>query len=617
MESPSPEEPEKSKSSPKQYLWLLVVFLLTVVSQLATFYLIPDGQFNDDAAYVLRALQFAQPEQWGWSRDVSDFRPGWPLVMAGPLVLSGEDLRVARVINILFTATDTCLIALLMWQLSGSRLLGAGLAWLFSQSPRMLQLGSSIMSEPFYFFLALVLLGFGLHRRWEWRGSLLLGILTGWCVGSRPDGLSVGIALGLALLLDKERRKSMVALWGVTAVAFFLWLRAAFPDSDAHLLHAAEAGNISHFSFSYIWLYLTNNALNSADALLGWRHEWMRYWWFALILILAYLCIRHRDRLSPLKLAGNAWLMWALAHMSALYLWPYSSSRYWVLWSTLAIGFLLWQLPRKAAYGLLALLLALQAPQTVREYRNGPVASRFQKQKYLPFYRAFSDHGTVTTLQSARVELLGRTPTIRLWNSAEFSNIPLAMASNNSKFIEWENSSRIIVSYSGTKPRLYPNHPVRWLQASSLFAVHHDCGFSTCYELVEDQQKLQRAGQYVMMARQLAEPEERLEALEQALVEVEDLPEIRVWRDRLKLELDPESEVAVDDLIKVYRQYPHDYELGVWVLAVLKERGRQELADELARLALKTLRERAPGFDPRAFEPYLLKSAGNSRKSEQ
>lgn len=582
--------------------WLIVVALLTVVSQLATFYLIPDGQFNDDAAYALRALKLVDPVGQQDAVDVSDLRPGWPLMLAAPLAVAGQDLRAGRVLTTLFTACNAALLAFLLYRRSGSRLLACGIALLFTQASRTLQLGSSLMSEPFYYFLTLLLFA-STQRTWRWPVYWVLGILAGWCTVVRSDGVTVALSVFLCMLVDREKPKKLVGVWVFGVLAFRLLLKVMIPDGEVHFRQLSMWASGEGYSLSYLGQYFKLNSLNSLASITGSYHPAQSWFWAVLALILGWLAFSYRGRMEWRALGRDPMVWWVVLYPSVLFLWPYFNSRYWVLWTVVMVGLLVSKLPPKVAWVLPLAMLCFQFPQTVQEYRNGPVAHHFQTKVYLPFYRAFSDHGTVMTLNYARVELLSTASTKEPMERTEFISLPFGMAGMGVEYVEWEQGNRHIRTLYGQEVRAFPPLAWFWLEASTLYEVHHDCGFSTCFRLKADPRYLVEAARLVATARAEQDPARKLALYNQALDLVPDLPEARIERALHQLALEPEASAPVEELVAVYKQYPHNYQHGENLLELLRFRGDKARLDEVVELALKTV-ERVGGTPKERFEKF-------------
>lgn len=583
--------------------WLIAIALLTVLSQFATFYLIPDGQFNDDAAYALRALKFADPVGQRDAVDVSGFRPGWPVALAVPLALSGNDLRTGRVLSIACTAASAVLLAQIFAQLAGSRVLACLLVLLFTQQKLVLQLGSSLMSEPFYIFL--ILCSFSSTRRmWSGPAYLFWGILAGWCTVVRPEGLVVAGSIVFCLAADKKLNKKNLGIWIVGFLAFRGVFGLLVPYQRVHMRVLSTWAEGDGYNVGYLWKFFKLNSFHSLSAITGGTHPVQSWFWPVLALGICGLFYLYRGRIDWRALATEPMMWWVVLYPGVLTLWPYFDSRYWILWSIVALGLIVSKLPPRVAWIIPVLLLVAQFPQSLTQYRNGPVARKFQNEVYLPYYREFSQLGTVMSLNYARIELLSDAATKLPMERSEFISIPLGMAGMGVEYVEWEGGNRHIRTLYGEEAVVFPPRAYLWLKASTLFEVHHTCGFSTCFRLKADPRNLVQAARLIATARAEQDPSQKLELYNQALELVLDLPEARIERALHQLTLDPRAEAPVEELMDVYRQYPHNYDHGENLLELLRFRGNSEGVNEIATLAVATV-EKLGGTPRERFAKYL------------
>lgn len=592
---------EETQRGYREWSWLAVVFCLALAAQLATFYLIPDGQMNDDAAYAMRALQMVDAERYANARSPADLRPGWPLAMGASLFVGGKDLRAARILTSLLTAVNATFLCLLVWKRSRSRLLGFLVALLFMQAPLTLQLGSSLMSEPLYYCVLLSVLTLS-TRASSVPALLALGVLSGWCISIRSDGFAALPVIALALLMREDRWKRL-AIWFAALASFQLLLRSMIEDRAVHYRQLTGILAEGGYKLDYLWNYFTLNSKNAYQALEGSPAAWDILFWPALLFAVGFALWKRRPNWA--LVARDPILVWLVAYPTLLILWPYFAPRYWVLWSSLALGTVLSYIPIRVGGVVLSLLVLLQLPASFHQYQNGPIARTFQNTVYLPFYREFSDHGNVMTLNFHRLELLSKATATEPVESADFSSVPLAMAQTDTRYIEWEQKSRELKAYDGVGSRLYPPYMPFQLRSSTLYEHHHGCRFSDCFELKVPQEDLLKVLENLRQLPNISQAQEQLELYNETLDIVKDLPEIRIQRAILGLKLDPSDERYVSELIEVYEQYPNNYQNGLTLLKFLQGRGRQQEVQRLAELAIETIKRDTPQEATAPFEVFL------------
>ena len=157
----------QSTSDPKRDIYLILgLLLLAGTSRSVLFYLIPDGQYNDDASFLLRGLNFAGVREAAALGNPIHFAPGWPLLLAPFLKFSEQWYTVGRVLSTLLTCVTACFLTISFTRKGYSRLFGAAVALLFLNAPQVMILGSSLMAEPLYICLAAfcLLAGKDIHR---------------------------------------------------------------------------------------------------------------------------------------------------------------------------------------------------------------------------------------------------------------------------------------------------------------------------------------------------------------------------------------------------------------------------------------------------------------------
>ena len=536
-----------------------LVFIMAVLTQALTFTLIPDGQLNDDAAYVLRAMKLAFPHRFDFLRSApTDYPFGWPLVLVPFYWLSDQFYTIGRLVAVVLTGLTSMLLFSIFKDKTNSGWTAAGIVLLFLHSPRVMMLGSSLMTEPFCYFLILLSV-FLFYRTRSTEGFLLLGLLGAWCMATRMEGL----ALVLAMLVSTWRVKGLKS-------PFFAYLGGFLTTTLALRLLLADANQQSRlfsvFSFfkdkstgellGYPFFYLKHNSFHALASVFGELPSL-----FVIVLFLLPTAGVLRLKAGPARALSQAakdpLLLWIFIYPAIIAPWPYFTSRYWALWTVVALSLALTALPIKARTAALSLLLVLQIPSAVESYRLGPISSRFQKEIYLPFYRSLGQARRVMTLHSTRVATLSFVATEEpLWLK-DFQSLPIGMAYKECDVIEWEVSDRNIKTYTGEQARPFPPQALEGLRRSRLFEPYQTSPFAEAFRLTADPLALKQAGSLYSQALQSDNLQERKQLLEQALNLVDDLPETRRTYAETLLALNPEDPKGMEILQALYEQYPY------------------------------------------------------------
>ena len=540
-------------------LILGLVFALAVITQALTFTLIPDGQLYDDAAYVLRAMKLAFPHRFDYLRAApTDYPIGWPLVLVPFYWFSDQFYTVGRLISIVLTGLTSILLFSIFRDKTNSRWTAAGVVVLFLHSPRVMMLGSSLMTEPFCYFL-IALSAFLFYRTRSTEGFLLLGFLGAWCMATRMEGLALVLAL-------------LIAAWRVKGFKppFFAYLGSFIASTLATRLLLADANQQSRtfsvFSFfkdksvgellSHPFYYVKHNSFHALASVFGEMPD-PAVVILLLLPVAGVLSLKKGIGKGLSRGAKDPLLLWVLIYPVLISPWPYFNSRYWALWTVVALALALTALPGKTRAVALGLLLVFQIPSAVSSYRLGPISSRFQKEIYLPFYRSLNGARRVMTLHSARVATLSFVATDEpLWLK-DFQSLPIGMAYKGCDVIEWEVRDRHIKTYTGEQARPFPSQALEGLRRSSLFEPFQTSPFAEAFRLTADPEALKQAGNLYSQALQSNDLQQRKQLLEQALTLVDDLPETRRTYAETLIALNPENPRGKEVLRALYEQYPH------------------------------------------------------------
>ncbi len=548
--------------SQRQRDWLLVVAILLfgALTRPIIFYLIPDGQMNDDACFLLRGLHFARADEVSGFAIPTHYAAGWPVLLALFLKFSQDWYGIGRVVSTCLTCLTACLLGLEFVRRSGSRFYGLAVALLFLNAPQVMILGSSLMSEPLYFLL-LVLCLFGAKRVEGPKSALLLGLLAGWCFLTRTEGLLAAAAVGVALVTRQATRKlTGLYLGGFLLSGVLAGTVLAHAERNPHLMVAG--GVFGEDRFQGLWSYgkvlVSQNATMALEALFN-RSVWSYQVLWLLPLIGLFSFFRTRAPKAAFRdFLEEPIAIWLAAFPFVFFLWPFFNPRYWPLWAVLVFSLSLKNLaPRTRGVGIIFLLI-LQLPGAWHWYQMGPLARRFQNEIYLPFYRGLGSESVrkVMTLNNARVSTIARVPASDPIMSSDFQSLPIAMAHMGCDVIEWETTRRTLRSATGSDARLYPPDALEGLRKSSLFKLERRCDFAECFRLMADPEKLKQAGTNYSFAMQTQDPNQRREFLEKAAVLVADLPEVELalWQSRLAEH--PEDEEARGHLEALLNRYP-------------------------------------------------------------
>ncbi len=538
--------------------YILGLLLLAGLSRSVLFYLIPDGQYNDDASFLLRGLNFAGVNGAAALGNPIHFAPGWPLLLAPFLKFSGQWYVVGRVLSTFLTCLTACLLAIGFARRSGSRLFGAATALLFLNAPQVMILGSSLMAEPLYIFLTALCLLMGKEIQ-SHRISFALGLAAGWCFLTKTEGLVVVAAVALATLAQPTKRKFLGSyLAGFAAIGVVL--RQSLPQvkENAHLQVAGGVFKADEFSsaWAYLEAMVKQNSGLALEALLNTQKFWNHLLWL-LPLIAVFIFFQKVDwKTGARALSQEPVVIWLLLFPLVFFFWPFFNARYWPLWSVLLFAVSLSIFSGRARWILIAGLLLLQAPGSWHWYQMGPLAARFEHEIYLPFYRGLNSGQRVLTLNSSRVATIARVPAVEPLMATDFQSLPIGMAHLGCDLIEWEVHRRTITSVTGSDARRYPPDAIEGLRKSTLFKLERSCAFAESYRLVADPEKLKQAGFFYSRALQTVDAKEQRDLLLKCLALVPDLPEAELALYHNELRSDPDDAAARAKLDALLKKYP-------------------------------------------------------------
>ena len=548
----------EDKSKQRDLFLSLGVLLFALATRWGLFYLIPDGQMNDDACFLLRALHLSRPTDVASLPNPVHYAIGWPLLIAPFLKLGFDWYATGRILATGLTCLTSVYLASAFARRTGSRAFGAAVALLFLNAPQTMILGSSLMSEPFYFFLVSACL-LGAATIGDLRSALFWGGLSGLCFLTRTEGLLVGVVVCLSLFARGCSWPVVGGyLAGLASVTGFVRGIFRHAEQNTHLrqVKGVWGGDHSPDFWSYTPILGKQSATMALEALLNRSSQAYHLLWLIPIVALTVVLQSKGVRATLPAFCKEPLALWLIGFPFVFYVWPFSNPRYWPLWAVLLFALSLSHLGTRPRWVAMAALLILQLPGAWHWYGMGPLAERFQKELYLPYYRSLSSGQKVLTLNNTRVSSIARVPTEMPLMNSEFQSLPIAMAYTGCDLIEWETTSRTLKSVTGSDARTYPPEALEGLRKSPLFKLEHSCAFSECYRLVADPTSLKEAGSFYSAAMQTNEPKKRLEFLQQAVSAVPGLPETEwaFWNTRLQLT--PGDSEATRQLSELSGRYP-------------------------------------------------------------
>lgn len=553
------QDSSKEKSFPRTLLVALLVFLLALLSQALTFYLIPNGQLNDDALFLLRSLKLARPEDFPALHNPTHYAVGWPLFLAPFLWLSEDFYTVGRLVAMVLTGLTAVFLFLLFKGKERALFLPLAGVLLFLNSQQILRLGSSLMSEPLTLCLTVACLFFSV-RATRWWHFALLGLAGAWGLATRSESLAFVLVIAFALW-RRGSKFAHLCSYGLAFVTSFALLRSFLEARNAkgHLGAVLEffQGKPGGGAWDYPWVFLKSNSLISLSSVFGSSSPALALLWLLPLAAILYALKNRGPKTCLVEISRNPLALWLILFPMVLFIWPYFNARYWVLWLVLLLVSTCKVLPPKVQMVVLSLLLMVQAPGAFSEYRLGPVAQRFQTEIYLPYYQSLSQAKKVMTLNAARVETIALVPTVEPIPRTDFQSIPIAMAHLGADVVEWETSNRHIVTYDGTEVRPFPPQALEALRKSTLFEPYQSSAFSESFRLLTDSEALKQAGNKYSQAMQSTDLASQISLLEEALALVPDLPETRLAYLQARLARNPQDSEAKRQLEELLSQYPY------------------------------------------------------------
>lgn len=206
------------------------------------------GFFNDDAYYLIGAKsllagRYAEIHSPG-APPLVNYLPGWPLLLAPILALTGGSLAAAQLWALALLTAGLALFASALERESGAESADLALACA-SASPLLTSTAATLLSDGPMLFCAGAALA-ALPRLWPRRDSAAwvgFGLTLGLAALVRPTGLALPMAISGALLLDGRRREAGT-LFAAAVLVFASWLvrNAAVSGAGWNYWREARAG---------------------------------------------------------------------------------------------------------------------------------------------------------------------------------------------------------------------------------------------------------------------------------------------------------------------------------------------------------------------------------------
>ena len=164
----------------------LGVALLAASLRLLWVLLMPNGQYSDSVWYDATAAHLAATGEYGPDGPSAWFPPGYPVFLAGVYKAFGYAQVEGKLANVLLGVGITVLAYLLARRLIGPRaaLVAGGLVAVWPNLVFHTGILSSDLLAAFGFLLSL-----WLATRRDWPSVVLLGVVLGWTVLTRPVSL--------------------------------------------------------------------------------------------------------------------------------------------------------------------------------------------------------------------------------------------------------------------------------------------------------------------------------------------------------------------------------------------------------------------------------------------
>ena len=544
------------KISPKAAYLAIITAALLSQALLSTPYYV--GLYNDDACYLTRAFQFTGMTEL--SPDLlranlaSTFAAGWPLVLSLFTFAFGDHYQLYRGVSLVLILISGGLFYHLLLPKAGQKVaLAATGALLFSGA--LLQVGSTLYSEPL--FLCLTLLLVYLESRDKKARVWPSCLVVSFAMLTRTEGQGLLVALILSSLLKKNWK--VAAVQSVLVLGSALPLRALLIDGS---IHAGQMGsflrNVDLIHYLPFWLKQQSGSLSKA--LLG-----EQTLFFKIVVSVfslpafagAFQWWKEEKHCGPL-------VLWILP--GVLFFWPYFDARYWMAILPLWLMSLLFVIPKSYRIGFLILVVVAQL--TTQMFFQEPLDLEPERQLYQEL-RQTPIGSKVVCLYTCRLLLQGQRQPVQIGSFRSFLEMLIFSARFDAPYIVWLRKSNLLSSEM-SRQMSAPDDLVLWLKRSSLLEVVKETRAGVLVRLRVDPQAFNRAFELYVAAARSQNPQEKLALLSQSLELVPDFPQAEVERLQLALQLERlEAEEALGQLTQYCQRYPHAEETLPMFLGLL------------------------------------------------
>ncbi len=530
------------------------------------------GDANDDAAYALVAYRLASGESFFLPGSSAQYLPGHPLLLAPfAWVLPPQGLRWV-------TSGLTCLTACLVAWLTASKLQdrwsGFLVGTLFLLNPVTLTHGSTLLAEPTFAFLVMVLLlavEHFLERDINSRWGYGLGLGIGWMALVRTEGLALGLFLIGRLWWSKATVpwRAMVAFatpfasyWALLRVnretgAHYQQLQGFYQDKSLveaiFLSLKSTGGAVAHFLELPAAAGFLLLGLGLLGALAGGRKEGVLSTPTTVVVLVA-----------PLTL------------------WPYPDPRYWMAAFPLLLytsGLLLSTTSRRVFY--FVLLLAMVAP--VWKVFGVSAEHLSLDQERWECYRWLREESgpteLVMTLSHLRLTLRTDRPAVPTPQAESFCDFLAQVCQRGVRYYHHDPSFRLKRDL-WDRPQAQPFQPEPWLKACSFSPTVVATRWDSLYRFEMDPDQYLTAYHHYRQAFGKS-PEQAEQELKKCLRLVDDFPEARVLLAWLWLQKAGSAADGVFLLETVHQQYPPYWAATRLLAEALEAQGRTDEASKV------------------------------------
>lgn len=265
-----------SRNSKRIYITSVAVLLVSAACLYASFLsLIPIGYVIDDALYILAGKSLLHGHYLALTLPtptaLTDPLPGFPLFLAPFIVFLEPHWALLKILPLSLTLANGGMLYKLFCQRLGS-VSAALLVAFFLFNPMVVSLSTVLVSEQLFLFVSLLLFDMWTTERFSeqiaWR--VVFGMLLGWSMIIRPQGIALFIAFTAAIIVRKRWRMIPSLLIGLL-IWGCVWLRnVSIPgNSGGYLQHWTSIGSsatrvaaIKSHAAEWILRYLTEGEMS-------------------------------------------------------------------------------------------------------------------------------------------------------------------------------------------------------------------------------------------------------------------------------------------------------------------------------------------------------------------